>query len=150
MQPQVDVSGSSLSAVSAVFISVALTPCWQHLCRFSFPSERTCTSSQEAVMKWSLPSDPPMREKKRQRGRKKRRWRENKKKISMAIWLWVAADHYFKCAFKDSLCLLCMSKVKSLFHSFIPGISLPFSYHDGSIICIQTFTHSGAIMFHES
>lgn len=90
MQPQVDVSGSSLSAVSAVFISVALTPCWQHLCWFSFPSERTCTSSQEAVMKWSLPSDPPMREKRGREGEKKRRWRENKRKISMAIWLWVA------------------------------------------------------------
>lgn len=27
-------------------------------------------------------------------------------------------DHYFKCAFKDSLCLQCTSKVKGSSHSF--------------------------------
>lgn len=38
MRLQVDVSGNSLSAVSAVFtVTVTLAPRWQHPCQFLFP-----------------------------------------------------------------------------------------------------------------
>lgn len=50
--------------------------------------------------------------------RKKREKMEQKKKGKYPRQLALNShDHYFKCAFKDSLCLQCMSKIKGPSHS---------------------------------